>query len=155
MRKLIAILISFMLLFSAVGCMTKDDEKNPTDNNATNQGGSMGDGTNGGGSGGFDNNTPGGNMGGGSVNNGGMNNNNMNGNMTNSVEDLTESERETLRTQIDSLDGITFNDIRFEGEKAIISVKNAMGEIGEDVKKSITDMVMAIRGGVREVEFAM
>ena len=105
MRKLIAILISFMLLFTVAACFGKDDGKdnmNNNNNNGSSQGGSYNDGTNGGGSGG--------NMNGGSMNGGGMNNGSMNNGSMDSVEDLTDAERETLRSQIDSTHGLTFGD---------------------------------------------
>ncbi|MBR6801612.1 MAG: hypothetical protein IKM61_07670 [Eubacteriaceae bacterium] len=147
MRKLIAILISFMLLFTVAACFGKDDGKdnmNNNNNNGSSQGGSYNDGTNGGGSGG--------NMNGGSMNGGGMNNGSMNNGSMDSVEDLTDAERETLRSQIDSTHGLTFGDIRFEGTKAMITLKDVTEEIGDDVRNSIRDMVRSIRGSVTDVE---
>lgn len=159
MKKITAILICLMLIISFAGCFGDDDENNNTNTHGTNQN----DGMNGGGSGGFDRN---GNSGTGSMNggtggnidggtNGTMNGNTnggMNGN-TSMIEDLTDAERESLRSEIDSIDGITLSDIRFEGDKAFITLRSTLDEVGDDVKKSVSDMVKAIRGGVRDIEF--
>ncbi len=157
MKKLTAILICFMLIFSLAACFGGGD-KNDMNNNSTNQSG-QNDGLNGGGSGGFDENgnsgTDGSMNGNGSMNGSGSMNGNTNGgngNTSGMIEDLTDPERESLRSRIDAMDGLTFSDIRFEGTKAYLTVKSTLGEIGKDVKDSITDMLKAVRGGITDVE---
>ncbi len=145
MKKTIAILMAFMLILSMTACMgNKDNNDNMTNNNGSSQNGTNNDMNNG-----TNNNGNNGNM------NGTNGNNNMNGdsNMNGmAIEDLTEAEKETLRSQIDAMDGLTFGDIRFEGTKAMVTLESTLDEIGDDVRESLTNIIRALRGNVSEVQ---
>ena len=140
MKKIIAVLICVMLLFSVAACMGNDDNKDLNTPNGTNQSD-------------MQNNSGTGNSNG-SVNNGTMNNGGTNNNMDNNkaIEDLTDDEKQSLRSRIDAIDGITFSDITFEGTRAMLRVESELDEIGDDMRRSIMDIVRAMRGDVTDVQ---
>ena len=135
MKKIIAVLLCMSLLFSLGACFGDDDDKNMNNSNGTNQSDTQNNnnGSSNGQNGSMNNN---GGTNSGTMNpntNGGANNNNMNGN-TNAIEDLTDEERETLRSRIDAIDGITFSDLTFDGTNAMLRVESTLDEIGDDVR---------------------
>ena len=139
MKKIIAVLICVMLIFSMAACMRDDDNKDMDTLDGTNQSD-------------MQNNSGTGNNG--SVNNGTMNNGGTNNNMNNNkaIEDLTDDEKQTIRSRIDAIDGITFSDITFDGTRAMLRVESGLDEIGDDIRNSIMEIVRAMRGDVTDVQ---